>query len=74
MLLKIHQNLKCVHLIQLDQGGDEIDCYIPRNEDEDINDNDADGDSDEDSTFFAEFSQHKNDYYINKLEYEKVTP
>lgn len=59
---------------QLDQCSDDLDCYIPHNGDEDLNDNEADVYSDAGSTFFAEFSQHKNDYYVNKLEYEKVTP
>lgn len=41
---------------------------------DDDSDNYVDIDSDEESTIFQEFAQHKNDYYMNKLEYAKVTP
>ena len=33
-----------------------------------------DWDGDSDDLFKAEFRQHKNAYYMNKLEYAKVTP
>jgi hypothetical protein len=35
---------------------------------------DDDDDSEDGDTFDAEFSAHKRDYYMTKLEYDNVTP
>ncbi|XP_046669351.1 5'-3' exoribonuclease 1 isoform X2 [Homalodisca vitripennis] len=43
-------------------------------EDDDDNYTTVDSDEEDEGTSFAEFCAHKNNYYIEKLEYDKVTP
>lgn len=48
----------------LEGSDDDDENYIDIDSDED----------DEDSTSYAEFCAHKNNYYVEKMDYEKVTP
>ncbi|XP_075211430.1 5'-3' exoribonuclease pacman isoform X2 [Lycorma delicatula] len=53
-----------IMLADNDCDNDELDIYYSSNDEDD---------GVEDALIFAEFHQHKNDYYVNKLEYDKVT-